>query len=362
MKKMSFSSYSLLLIIMLGVSCSENNSKDETEDGKNELSKISIILEAGKNAAGDHLNCAVLSCKDSRLPIKLYTWDNKNQHLLNVSEISKTFPDAILNNEGYITMTLDIYQANLNGSATTLEIITSSNDGAVKRYRKENPITEIKSGKTYNITITNNDMVTHQPAVISNKYTFKNAGSVKMVDPRDGKEYNIIAISNNGQNYCWMTDNLNVGITCKEDNDELKYIFKNYYDDNNQNGTKYGGLYELYEALRRDYSTNKQPSYKYPVQGICPEGWHIPSDQEWTSITPAIQKLNLTLSGFKVYLGSPEFQNLNYEGAWWSSTLHETDQHYGYSRHFAVDGEEIKFERIANHMNYGYSIRCVLDY
>jgi len=39
----------------------------------------------------------------------------------------------------------------------------------------------------------------------------------------------------------------------------------------------YGGLYQWDEAMQ--YSTT------VGVQGICPTGWHLPADSEWTTLT-----------------------------------------------------------------------------
>ena len=44
-----------------------------------------------------------------------------------------------------------------------------------------------------------------------------------------------------------------------------------YYNNDSSNGTKYGKLYNWYAV--------NDP------RGLAPEGWHIPSDQEWTDLT-----------------------------------------------------------------------------
>jgi len=53
------------------------------------------------------------------------------------------------------------------------------------------------------------------------------------------------------------------------------------YDKNETNCTKYGRLYKWETAMKGASSTNKTISR---VQGICPNGWHLPSDKEWQTM------------------------------------------------------------------------------
>ncbi len=86
-----------------------------------------------------------------------------------------------------------------------------------------------------------------------------------------GKIYNTIKINNQ----CWLKENLNIGIIIDstqvmQDNDVIeKYCIRNSED----SCKKYGGLYQWDEII--NYSVSNGP------RGICPPGWHIPSDSEW---------------------------------------------------------------------------------
>ena len=74
---------------------------------------------------------------------------------------------------------------------------------------------------------------------------------------------------------CWFAKNLNVGtmitgVTSQTDNSTLeKYC---YNDDASSECATYGGLYQWNEAMQ--YSVTEG------AQGICPSGWHIPTDTE----------------------------------------------------------------------------------
>ena len=95
-------------------------------------------------------------------------------------------------------------------------------------------------------------------------------GSV-LVDSRDGQSYQTVQIGNQ----CWMSENLNVGARIDGDQNQSdnSKIEKYCYDDNASNCKSYGGLYQWDEMM--NYSN------KTTTKGICPTGWHIPSDEEW---------------------------------------------------------------------------------
>jgi uncharacterized protein (TIGR02145 family) len=63
-----------------------------------------------------------------------------------------------------------------------------------------------------------------------------------------------------------------------------KYCFRN----DTANCGIYGGLYQWAEAVQyQNNATNSispVPSFSGNVQGICPQGWHIPSDAEWCTL------------------------------------------------------------------------------
>jgi uncharacterized protein (TIGR02145 family) len=83
-------------------------------------------------------------------------------------------------------------------------------------------------------------------------------------DSRDHKVYKSTKIGNQ----IWMAQNINYeteGSKCAEDNPA-------YCE-------KYGRLYTWYAAMDGAESSEEAPS---GVQGICPSGWHLPSDMEWS--------------------------------------------------------------------------------
>jgi len=94
------------------------------------------------------------------------------------------------------------------------------------------------------------------------------------------------AISYGGDTYstvligsqCWMAENLNV---TNGNTDQTCTTTRYCYDDNSSNCDIYGGLYAWSGIMCGEPGAASNPS---GVQGICPNGWHIPSDDEWKEL------------------------------------------------------------------------------
>ena len=93
----------------------------------------------------------------------------------------------------------------------------------------------------------------------------------------EGRTYNTVQIFSQ----CWMKENLNVGtiIPGLQDATDNDTIEKYCYQDDTSNCEIYGGLYQWDEMMQyvKDEGT----------RGICPPGWHLPSDEEWKILSGA---------------------------------------------------------------------------
>src|SRR5690554_3132321 len=175
-------------------------------------------------------------------------------------------------------------------------------------------------------------------------------------DPRDGKVYQTVTIGNQE----WMAENL-----------AYEPSSGNYwaYDNNNSNVETYGYLYDWETAC-----------------DVCPDGWHLPTDAEWTELTDYLGenaggKLKATgtieagtglwydpntgatnETGFTALPGGGRgyggtFDFVGGHGYWWSATEYRTDYAwarnvlYGYSSVIRDYGNE-EFE---------FSVRCLRD-
>ena len=106
------------------------------------------------------------------------------------------------------------------------------------------------------------------------------------IDERDNQRYNFGMIGDQ----VWMTENLNYGDTLETaelpaSNDTIE---KYAYDDDPLNLDAYGGLYTWREMMQLPDSCltkSCQDIIQTHHQGVCPSGWHIPSQAEWQQLT-----------------------------------------------------------------------------
>jgi uncharacterized protein (TIGR02145 family) len=86
----------------------------------------------------------------------------------------------------------------------------------------------------------------------------------------DGNVYNTVVIGTQ----TWMKENLKT--TKYSDGSSITNVM--VYQNNESNSIVYGRLYLWDDVMHSSPSSNAVPS---GVQGACPTGWHIPSDNEW---------------------------------------------------------------------------------
>ncbi len=172
----------------------------------------------------------------------------------------------------------------------------------------------------------------------------------------------------------WMAENLNYaasGSKCYGDNSG---------GDSQGNCVKYGRLYNWSTAMNNSASSNNVPS---GVRGICPDGWHLPSDAEWDALMTAVggsstagTKLRSATGwntksgyipgtddyGFSAlpggYGGSDgNFYNVGINDYWWSAT--EDNSYYAWSRDMYYDISDVY--RSYSNMSRLFSVRCLQD-
>lgn len=111
----------------------------------------------------------------------------------------------------------------------------------------------------------------------------------------DGNIYSTVQIGDQ----CWMRENLKTTKYADGTNIALGSTTSNtayrYYPDGNE-GTvaTYGYLYNWKAVMRNASSSSDNPS---GVQGICPNGWHVPSDAEWTQLTDYVSSRSQYVCG-----------------------------------------------------------------
>lgn len=217
------------------------------------------------------------------------------------------------------------------------------------------------------------------------------------IDSRDNTEYSWVQIGSQ----TWMAENLKylpsvVGPGTGSNSEAYCYVYG--YDGTSisaakatENYATYGVLYNWTAAMNGAESSDANPS---GVQGICPDGWHLPSDAEWKQLEMYLGMSETDVnstgwrgtveggklkeagtthwadpnaganneSGFTALPGGYRyfngyFYNIRSYGDWWSSTEYDSGNawyrclSYGYSSVY----------RYFNFKSMGFSVRCLRD-
>ena len=110
-----------------------------------------------------------------------------------------------------------------------------------------------------------------------------------VVTDYDGNSYNTVLIGVQ----CWMRENLRTthyadGTEIQQINNPSSDAYPYYALPNGDTSTwaKYGFFYSWTATMRNAYSSKRNPS---GVQGVCPNGWHVPSDAEWKQLMTYVE-------------------------------------------------------------------------
>ncbi len=187
----------------------------------------------------------------------------------------------------------------------------------------------------------------------------------------NGQIYNTVQIGSQ----CWFKENLNVGVRIDGGQEQTNngQVEKYCYDDMEANCDIYGGLYQWDELIQYTRVSGER--------GICPDGWHIPTDEEHTIL---IEHLGGYLvaggqlkeagtehwwapngasnsSGYTALPGgqhqSNGFAQLGRYSRLWSSTEHDVDKSFFLSLMNTSD----TIVNTYTQKTFGASVRCLKD-
>jgi len=183
-------------------------------------------------------------------------------------------------------------------------------------------------------------------------------------DDRDSKSYRSVKIGNQ----TWMAENLNY-------NAPRSVCYENTPD----NCAKYGRLYYWSTAMGGLRSSSEDAGI---VRGICPAGWHLPSDDEWAQLEydvggspTAGKKLKARRGwnsggngtndyGFSALPGGFRwsdggYHNVGGSGYWWNST--SDGEGYFWAKYMRSYHDYVERSREPDDESWLASIRCVRD-
>ncbi|NOQ27751.1 MAG: hypothetical protein GQ564_20500, partial [Bacteroidales bacterium] len=252
--------------------------------------------------------------------------------------------DSIVNNivtvkDGFDEYIIEIIET---GYETYIDTITNT---VLKSYESTPFVIELIP--VDNITVTDIDGNVYQTVQIGDQIWM--AENLKTTKYNDGTA--IALVTDNTE---W--ENLTTGAYCWYNNDEASY--KNTY----------GALYNWYTVI-----TGK----------LCPTGWHVPTDAEWTMLTTylggesiaggKLKETGITHwetdntgatneAGFTALPGGYRFFNgmfsdIGYRSYWWSATEYGATGAWARSVYYGSSNTS----RTANGKKEGFSVRCIRD-
>ena len=151
-------------------------------------------------------------------------------------------------------------------------------------------LTGLTSGTTYYVrAYATNSVGTAYGSEVSFTTTPADGASCGVCQDYDGNTYNTVQIGNQ----CWMKSNLRT--THYADGSPVQYAsfyYACHYD--NLSASSYGYQYSGSAAMKNAASSNANPS---GVQGVCPNGWHLPSKAEWNQLVNYVGSQSQYLCG-----------------------------------------------------------------
>jgi len=214
-------------------------------------------------------------------------------------------------------------------------------------------------------------------SIIYNQITKKISGAeFDTIIDIDKNKYKTVQIGNQ----LWMAENLRV--THYQDGSEVILVTDNkiwaslqtgsycWYNNDSINKNLYGAIYNFYAICNS--------------QNLCPIGWHVPTDTEWTILVDflggksiaggKLKELGLShwkdpnicannSTGFTALPGgyrignSGSFYDFGSVGFWWSST--EYNSEYAYLRYINNNNSSLKKNFYVK--KFGFSVRCIKD-
>ena len=185
----------------------------------------------------------------------------------------------------------------------------------------------------------------------------------------EGQSYNTVLIGNQ----CWLKENLNVGIMINGMQNQTNngLIEKYCWSNDPSNCETYGGFYQWNEMMQ--YVTIQV------TQGICPQGWRLPTDADWCileqEVDPTITCSSTSWrgidggtklkqggsSGFSALMAGNRqtdgsFYNSGPSVYFWTSTDVDSNAWYR-TLNFGL----ATVSRFNNNKPFGFSVRCLKD-
>jgi len=179
-----------------------------------------------------------------------------------------------------------------------------------------------------------------------------------LTDVRDGKTYPTVQIGSQ----CWMAEDLNYGTEIPSTQHQRDNCIAEKYHNPASGIGHPASVYQWDEIMNYDESIS--------TQGLCPPGWHVPSEADWNTlfanyISNAFAASPLKYSGFSgfnalLYGARHLNKTWDFQGFatfFWSSTSHGTTKAWAHGMN-DVDPSVSGYPSLRSD---AFSVRCVKD-
>jgi uncharacterized protein (TIGR02145 family) len=359
--------------------------------GYADLVNYSIKVEAGEDTEGN--------LQIEKLPPSLRITNSSGDDIdsLNFgSDPDVTTANFNVFNDGAGVLTWDIVESS--------EWITSvsKRSGTLQPGKKQGITVTIdrdllESGENVTTLNVNSDDGSKEITVLAEGiFDFSSCGG-DFTDSRDGQVYPTVQIGTQ----CWMSKNMNIGTRVAGSNyntHQTSGIQKMCYDNSESNCDIYGGLYSWNETVNGEnsYDIKYVSGSSTMIQGICPDGWHVPSDEEFKTLEKYLGMSSSEADDYTAWRGTDEGRKLksrdywyeydastsgtnssgwsgrpggirnnsggtfHYVGAygyWWSSSEYSSSSAW----YRDLSYNEARVDRTTYNKSSGFSVRCLLN-
>lgn len=409
-----------LITVILITSCKKDDGEDEPEN-KSPIASFIITPTAGNTSTNFEFDGSPSNDPDSETLGLQYRWDFDNDGTWDEQYSADPIAFHTYTTEGTYTVKLEV-KDNEGATGSTTKDVTVSNSGNLPPGAPSNPNPADQATEqpltimlgwtcddpnqdplTYDINFgTTNPPPSAATGLTANAYDPGNlqanttyywqviakdnqgestTGSIwqfttgvafqcglDFTDPRDGIVYPTIQMGA----ACWMKANLNHGsmISGATESGDNGTIEKYCYNDDINNCTTYGGLYQWDEMMHYNAGND-----------ICPQGWHVATLDDWKNLEIHLgmdpgQAANtnpgwygtdqgaqlMQAAGFNALLGGYRGNSGNFAGEpyitrFW--TGNESSATAAQMRELNFGNDQVFHGQWSK--EYGYSVRCVRD-
>jgi len=254
-----FLAFAFFILFVCLINCSKDKQDDEPE-----ITEI-CVPELNTPVSGAQLDNG---CSDGSDPVVWsFDWEDCDNaiYMIVVRSSGDTVPiiDEMLDESGYMYNKATSYIADSNRYGWTWKV-RALIDGEEGEWSEE---------REFSVEPVNTDCEINEDF---------------FTDPRDGNVYLTVQIGDQ----IWMAENLRAiiysdGAPIPHIEDAARWEAQLgsaaycWYDNKASNLYTCGALYNFYAVMNGQESSDLNPS---GVQGVCPAGWHLPSDDEWKEL------------------------------------------------------------------------------